>query len=68
MSPEVADANAALIAAAPELLAAVREFDRLALVIESAARNEPVNPSALARIVAAIVAGREAIAKAEGTQ
>lgn len=61
-----ADANARLIAAAPDMLAVAEEFDRLSLVIESAARNEhQVNPSACARIVAAIKANRAAIKSAK---
>lgn len=65
-------ANAAFIARAmnchDDLLATAREFDRVSLVIESAARNEhQVNPSACARIVAAIQANRAAISKAEAT-
>lgn len=59
--------NARLFRAATELLAVAEEFDRLSLVIESAARNEhPVNPSACARIVAAIKANRAAIKSAKG--
>lgn len=65
--PAQTEANARLIAAAPVMLASAEEFDRLSLVIESAARNEhPVNPSACARIVAAIMANRAAIRSAKG--
>jgi len=58
------EANARLIAAAPDLDAAAREIDRLLLVIESAVRNaDPVHHEA---VLAALKANRTAIAKASG--
>ena len=57
-----AEANARLVAAAPELLAAGSELDRLTFVIESAVRrSDPLNHPA---VVAAIKANRAALAKA----
>ena len=58
----VSEANARLIAAAPDYHTAARETDRLALVIESAVRfSDPTN---LAAVRAALKANQAAIAKA----
>ncbi len=57
-------ANAPLVSAAPDLLAAAKEIDRWCLVIESAVRNDA--PSDLARVIAALRANNAAITKAEG--
>ena len=59
------DADARLIAAAPDLLAVAEEFDRLALVIESAVR-EARSPDRHAAVLAALKANHTAIAKAKG--
>ena len=59
---EMAEANARLIAAAPDYHTAARETDRLALVIESAVRfSDPTN---LAAVRAALKANQAAILKA----
>lgn len=58
------EANARLIAAAPEHHAVALELERLSLVVESAVRNsDPANRSA---ILALIMANRAAISRAEG--
>ena len=62
-SEEEMEANAHLIAAAPDMLSNGVEFDRLCLVIESAVRN--ADPANLDAVVALIHANRAAIAKAE---
>lgn len=63
LSPEIQWANARLISAAPELLAAAEEVYALSLVIESAVRNSDSRNHA--RILAALRVIRAAIVKAE---
>jgi len=57
------EANANLFAAAPDMLAAGIEIDRLMLVIESAVRND--DKSHHAKVLAALKANRAAIAEAK---
>lgn len=64
--PSETEANASLIAAAPDQHASGIELDRLFLVIESAVRN--ADPAHLPAVVAALKANRAAVAKAEGRQ
>lgn len=56
--------HAQIAAAAPVMLAAAQEIDRLLLVIESAVRNS--DAVEYAAILKALKANRAAIAKAEG--
>ncbi len=58
-------ANARLIAAAPDLLAAAIKLDHMALVIDSAVRN--ANNGNYNKVLFALKAVAAAIAKAEGT-
>ena len=60
------EANARLIAAAPDLLAALKEWDRLSLVIDSAVRR--ADPTYADDVLGRIRAGRAAIAKARGEE
>jgi hypothetical protein len=59
------EANARLIAAAPEMLATAKEIDRFLLVIECAVRS--ADPSQHRAVLDALMANRAAIRKAEGT-
>lgn len=57
-----AEVNAALIAAAPDLYDALREWGRLCLVIESAVRT--ADPAYTSAVVDALKRARAALAKA----
>ena len=61
---DVSEADARLIAAAPELLDAAVELDRLLLVIESAVRF--ADPTHSKAVLAALKANSAAISKAKG--
>lgn len=64
---EEADANARLIAAAPDLLEALRDAQKaLALIVEPDAIKQSTVINAFAQTMAAEVKARAAIAKAEG--
>jgi hypothetical protein len=67
ISDETALANARLIAAAPDLLRVLKDFDHLSLVIESAVR-ERGQPSTYDSVVSVIKITRAAIAKAAGAE